>query len=107
VKLEHHLPFDGKDYPARLDGAANAFKNLKRAVLDLRAEADNEGAAATALLAPFREAVEDDLNMPRALAAMWAVLTRLEEPKKASLNLAQKLKLYNGTTLPRLPTTLP
>jgi len=34
------------------------------------------------------------------VAAMWAVLTRLEEPKKASLTLLQKLKLYNGKTLP-------
>jgi serine protein kinase len=33
-------------------------------------------------------------------AAMWAVLTRLEEPKKANLTLMQKLKLYNGKTLP-------
>ena len=31
---------------------------------------------------------------------MWAVLTRLEEPKKADLTLLQKLKLYNGKTLP-------
>ncbi|HHM23902.1 MAG TPA: serine protein kinase [Bacteroidetes bacterium] len=34
------------------------------------------------------------------MAAMWAVLTRLEEPKRAQLNLMQKLKLYNGKTLP-------
>lgn len=34
------------------------------------------------------------------MAAMWAVLTRLEEPKKADLTLLQKLKLYNGKTLP-------
>ncbi len=34
------------------------------------------------------------------MAAMWAVLTRLEEPKKAELTLLQKLKLYNGRTLP-------
>jgi serine protein kinase len=33
-------------------------------------------------------------------AAMWAVLTRLEEPKNAGLTLLQKLKLYNGKTLP-------
>ena len=31
---------------------------------------------------------------------MWAVLTRLEEPKKHNLTLLQKLKLYNGKTLP-------
>lgn len=34
------------------------------------------------------------------VAAMWAVLTRLEEPKKANLTLLQKMKLYNGRTLP-------
>jgi serine protein kinase len=34
------------------------------------------------------------------MAAMWAVLTRLEEPNKASLNLIQKMKLYNGQSLP-------
>jgi len=33
------------------------------------------------------------------MAAMWAVLTRLKEPKKANLTLLQKLKLYNGKTL--------
>jgi serine protein kinase len=34
------------------------------------------------------------------IAAMWAVLTRLEEPKKPNLTVMQKLKLYNGRTLP-------
>ncbi|TNF25629.1 MAG: serine protein kinase [Deltaproteobacteria bacterium] len=34
------------------------------------------------------------------MASMWAVLTRLEEPKKSDLTRIQKLKLYNGKTLP-------
>ena len=34
------------------------------------------------------------------IAAMWAVLTRLEEPQKADLTLLQKLKLYDGKSLP-------
>jgi serine protein kinase len=34
------------------------------------------------------------------VSSMWAILTRLEEPKKAQLSLMQKLKLYNGKTLP-------
>src|SRR5260221_247872 len=34
------------------------------------------------------------------VAAMWAVLTRLTPPKHANLTLLQKLKLYNGMTLP-------
>ncbi|MBL7685480.1 MAG: serine protein kinase, partial [Deltaproteobacteria bacterium] len=33
------------------------------------------------------------------MAAMWAILTRLEEPKKANLTMIQKLKLYDGKTL--------
>src|SRR5438105_4870151 len=34
------------------------------------------------------------------VAAMWAVLTRLEDPKKHNLSLLQKLKLYDGKALP-------
>jgi serine protein kinase len=34
------------------------------------------------------------------MAAMWAVATRLEDPKKANLTIPQKLKLYDGKTLP-------
>lgn len=34
------------------------------------------------------------------VASMWAVLTRLEEPKKANLTQLQKLKLYDGKSLP-------
>ncbi len=36
------------------------------------------------------------------VAALWAVLTRLEDPKKHSLSLLQKAKLYDGKTLPGL-----
>jgi len=34
------------------------------------------------------------------MAAMWALLTRLEEPKGYNLTHLQKLKLYDGKTLP-------
>ncbi|HTJ45960.1 MAG TPA: serine protein kinase [Kofleriaceae bacterium] len=34
------------------------------------------------------------------VAALWAVLTRLDEPKKHNLSLLQKAKLYDGKTLP-------
>jgi len=34
------------------------------------------------------------------MAAMWGILTRLEEPKKAGLTLMQKLKLYDGKNIP-------
>ncbi|MCG3136500.1 MAG: hypothetical protein HJJLKODD_00334 [Phycisphaerae bacterium] len=34
------------------------------------------------------------------MSAMWAILTRLEEPKKAGLTLMQKMKLYDGKSVP-------
>lgn len=34
------------------------------------------------------------------MASMWAILTRLEKPKKANLTRVQKLKLYDGKSLP-------
>lgn len=33
------------------------------------------------------------------MAAMWAILTRLEQPKKHDVSLLQKLKLYDGKSL--------
>src|SRR5688572_19410535 len=49
-----------------------------------------------------RETIRNTHIAPHTLemAALWAVLTRLEEPKKASINLVQKLRLYNGQSLP-------
>jgi len=49
-----------------------------------------------------RETIRNTHIAPHTLemAAMWAVLTRMEEPKKASINLLQKLRLYNGQSLP-------
>jgi cysteinyl-tRNA synthetase len=55
-----------------LDAAANAYKNLKRAALDLRKGYRGDEKPLEKHLAAFRQAVEDDLNMPRALAALWA-----------------------------------
>ncbi|MHC5109188.1 MAG: PrkA family serine protein kinase [Planctomycetota bacterium] len=34
------------------------------------------------------------------MAAMWASMTRLDDPKKPGLTLMQKLKLYNGKSIP-------
>lgn len=34
------------------------------------------------------------------VASMWAILTRLSIPKKVNISLVQKLKLYNGKSLP-------
>ena len=49
-----------------------------------------------------REKVKGKFIAPHTIemAAMWAILTRLEQPKNASLTLLQKLKLYDGKSLP-------
>ncbi len=49
-----------------------------------------------------RETVKGKHIAPHTIemAAMWAILTRLEQPKNANLTLLQKLKLYNGKSLP-------
>ena len=54
--------------------AENAFQRLRRIVLDLRAEYTDADRPIEAHLREFRSAVEDDLNMPRALAAMWGAV---------------------------------
>jgi cysteinyl-tRNA synthetase len=58
-----------------LDAATRAYQKLRRALLDLRNEAgDAQGKSLGEGLHPFRQAVEDDLNMPRALACVWTTL---------------------------------
>jgi cysteinyl-tRNA synthetase len=54
-----------------LDAAANALSRLKRIVLDLRKEYKGSEQPIARWMDEFREATEDDLNMPRALAALW------------------------------------
>jgi cysteinyl-tRNA synthetase len=54
-----------------LEAASNAYARLQRIVLDLRPKYRGDEQPLAARYAEFREAVEDDLNMPRALAALW------------------------------------
>ncbi len=64
-----------------LTAAANAFGKLKRAVLDLRVDFKGDQGPIEGRLSEFRQAVEDDLNTPRALAAMWGALNDTDAPK--------------------------
>ena len=45
------------------------------------------------------------LHTPSRSAAMWAILTRFEAPKTRDLSMLQKLKLYDGKTLPGIRRT--
>ncbi|KPK71541.1 hypothetical protein AMJ82_00860 [candidate division TA06 bacterium SM23_40] len=56
-----------------LDGAANAYERLKNRVVELKGSG-GAGSVSESHYAAFRDALEDDLNTPRALAAMWGVV---------------------------------
>jgi cysteinyl-tRNA synthetase len=57
-----------------LDAAASALDRLKRIVLDIRPKHSDGDRPLDGPMEDFRSAVEDDLNMPRALAAMWSAV---------------------------------
>lgn len=48
----------------------------------------------------FTEPVKHVAPHTIRVASMWAILTRLKEPKNSNITLMQKLKLYDGKTLP-------
>jgi cysteinyl-tRNA synthetase len=56
-----------------LDAAAHALGNLRRQVLDVRGRYDGSQQPIQDHATRFRQAVENDLNMPQALAAMWGL----------------------------------
>ena len=57
-----------------LAGAARAMGRLKRAAIDFRPRYAGTETPLENYLTEFNDAVTDDLNMPRALAAMWGAI---------------------------------
>ncbi len=57
-----------------LEGASNAIDRLNKAVCQLREDGQDGAQPIDTHMQAFRQAVADDLNMPRALAAMWGVV---------------------------------
>ena len=63
-----------------MDAAQNAYRRLKRTVLDLRGQYKQDDQPLSEHVQALRQAAFDDLNMPQALAAMW---TALKDPAAA------------------------
>jgi cysteinyl-tRNA synthetase len=63
-----------------LDAAGNALKRIRRSVLDLRPHYQDGQSPIASHVREFREAIEDDLNVPRALAVMWNALKDTDSP---------------------------
>jgi len=57
-----------------LEHAAKGFARLKNAVIELKTQFKTPGNVSKKHLESFTGAVEDDLNMPQAVAAMWGLM---------------------------------
>lgn len=57
-----------------LKDAAKGFGRLKNAIIDIKGQADSEGQVSESHLEKFREAIENDLNMPQAMAAVQGLV---------------------------------
>ncbi|MFP3937811.1 MAG: cysteine--tRNA ligase [Phycisphaerae bacterium] len=57
-----------------LDGAQSALRRLRRTALELRKNYSDGDRPIDDYVSEFREAIEDDLNTPRAMSAMWRAL---------------------------------
>jgi cysteinyl-tRNA synthetase len=57
-----------------LDGAQNALRKLRNRVTDLKAVNGKTGSVSATYWGRFREALDNDINTPQALAAMWDCL---------------------------------
>jgi cysteinyl-tRNA synthetase len=57
-----------------MTAAANAFDRLQRSVIELKSTVDAPGTPIASHMDAFLASAFDDLNMPRCLAEMWAVL---------------------------------
>jgi cysteinyl-tRNA synthetase len=66
-----------------LEAANNALGRLKRVLLELRPAYKGNEQPIESHMQEFRQAAEDDLNMPRALAAMWNLLKDISADKGA------------------------
>lgn len=58
-----------------LDGAARAYNKLKKNIISFKEHSSsNTSSVIKTVIKEFTDAINDDLNMPRALAVMWGLL---------------------------------
>ncbi|MFT7615383.1 MAG: cysteinyl-tRNA synthetase [Candidatus Woesearchaeota archaeon] len=69
-----------------LDAATVALGKIRHKVLDLRTHTDNSGDS-TAYETMFHAAINDDLNMPKALSVIWEMLDGVALGGRAKLTL--------------------
>ncbi|MFH1290366.1 MAG: cysteine--tRNA ligase [Nanoarchaeota archaeon] len=79
-----------------LDAARNAYGKLKRRVIELRGEGHKGKDLGKKYEKAFLEAVNDDLNMPRAMQVVWDMLDDFNFDHKKKLKLLEKFDSVLG-----------
>ncbi len=80
-----------------LDAAKNAFERLKNNIIELKKKTDsNKTKRFEEFKNKFKEAIEDDLNMPLALSVLWDVLKDNELGSKEKLELGYEFDKVFG-----------
>lgn len=74
-----------------LDSAKIAYERLKRKILELKKEEHKGKDKTEEYEKQFKEAINDDLNMPKAIQILWKIVDDYEFETKKKLQLIKKL----------------
>ncbi len=89
-----------------LNGAKNSYNKLKEKILHLHKESYPQ-VTAVSYHEQFLEAINDDLNMPRALAVMWDMLNDKELPDSQKYTTIMEFDKILGLNLQGLALPIP
>jgi cysteinyl-tRNA synthetase len=89
-----------------MDAAKKSLANLRASIAAHRNAADGTQPDLTGYLQEFADAVNDDLNIPRALGILWNMV-RGESKSKAVYDAALKMDLVLGLDLDRMTDEQP
>ncbi|MBS3088669.1 cysteine--tRNA ligase [Candidatus Pacearchaeota archaeon] len=82
-----------------LDAAQNAYNRLKRKIIELKKEEHKGNDLTKEYESKFLEAINDDLNMSKALDVFWAVLDDFDFAPQKKLKLLEKFDKVLGLNI--------
>lgn len=89
-----------------LDGAKNSYTNLKERVRDLKTNLEGDNGDAGGYEKGFLEAINDDLNMPEALALTWNLIKDQKVGNKLKYETLLKFDKVLGLKISELQTEI-
>lgn len=88
-----------------LNAAKNAYEKLVRKVSELRKESHKGVDSTKKYEAQFLEAINDDMNMPKALQVMWTMLDEFNFDPKKKLKLLERFDTVLGLNIKDMKET--